>query len=109
MNATFGKSVEMTVNLKKLARKGSWKHKAPKCISYLRKFVRNQFSSEDEVLISPEINKYIWTNGIKNIPNKMRIKIEKRPSNKNPEANVFRICLVNVNTFKGLNSQSYAE
>lgn len=103
------KSVEMTVNLKKLARKASWRYKAPKCISYLRKLVRKQFRSENEVLIAPDVNKYIWTHGMRRVPTKIRVKIERAPSNKNPQVAVFRICMVEVNTFKGLSPQSYEE
>lgn len=109
MTSLSNKAVEMTINLGKLARKASWRYKAPKCIYYLKKFIQNQFKSENDILIAPEVNKYIWRHGIKNIPKRMRIKVERRPSNKNPELNVFRVCLVDVNTFKGLQSQSYAE
>lgn len=106
---SLNKAVEITINLKKLARKASWKHKAPKCIKFMRKFIQKYFKSEDEVLIAPEINKHIWTNGMKNLPSKVRVKLERGPSNKSPELNVIRVCMVNVNTFKGLQSQSYSE
>lgn len=68
-----------------------------------------QFNSDEDVFISPEVNKYIWTNGATNPPKKLRIKIERVPSNKNPELNMFRVGMVEVNTFKGLKPQSYTE
>lgn len=108
-NIKQNKSVEMTINLKKLARRASWKYKAPKSIKYIKSLVSKQFRSTDDVLIAPDVNKFIWSNGRTNLPCKVRVKVERTPSPTNPEKSIFKISRVVVNTYKGLNSQSYVE
>lgn len=99
------KTVEMTISLRRLAKRASWRYKALKGVKYLKKFIQKQFKSEDDVLIAPDVNKYVWSRGMRSVPGRMRIRVERSPSNKNPAESVFRLSLVEVSTFKGLNSQ----
>lgn len=96
------KTVEVTLNLKKLAKKVSWKHKSSMCIKTIRRHVKRQFKSDNDVMISPDVNKFVWSYGKRNIPTRMRVRIESIPSPKDATKNVFRVALVKVNTFKGL-------
>lgn len=102
---TKNKTIEVTVNIKRIAKKVSWRYKAAKAIRNLRIYVQKTFKSKDEVLISPDVNKRVFCNGMHNIPKKMRVRIERTPCNKDPSKSVFKVSLVNVNTFKGLNTQ----
>ncbi|KCZ75584.1 hypothetical protein H311_03439, partial [Anncaliia algerae PRA109] len=97
------------LNIKKLAKNASWRYKASSAIKCIRKFVQKQFKCKDEVLLAPDVNKRVFCNGMHNIPNKIRIRVERGPSNKDPLKNVFKVSLVNVNTFKGLITQAIAE
>ena len=103
------KTVELTINLRQLAKRASWRWKAVKGVKYLKKFVQKQFKTKDDVLVSPDVNNYVWSKGMRSVPGKMRIRIERGPSTKNPNENVFKLSLVDVSTFKGLNSQSFQE
>ncbi|KAM0676341.1 60S ribosomal protein L31B [Gurleya vavrai] len=103
------KIIEMTINLKKITNNVSWKYKAPHAVRNIKRLIQKNFHSKDDVLIAPELNKAIWVRGMKHVPNKVRIRIEKGPCTKNPENNVFRVALVIVGGFKGLLTQTVAE
>ncbi|KAM0688190.1 60S ribosomal protein L31B [Conglomerata obtusa] len=103
------KIVELTINLKKITNNVSWKYKAPFAVRNIKRLIQKNFHSEDEVLIAPELNKAIWVRGMKHVPKKVRIRVEKGPCTKNPEKSVFRVSLVIVGGFKGLLTQTVAE
>lgn len=103
------KTIEMTVNLKKVTNNVSWRYKAPFAIRNIKRLIQKNFHSQDEVLIAPELNKAVWVRGMKHVPNKVRIRVERGPCTKNPEKNVFRVSLVIVGGFKGLLTLSLTE
>lgn len=103
------KTIEMTINLKKTTKKVSWCYKAPHALRNMKKLIQRNFNSNDEVLIAPDLNKAVWVRGMKHVPNKVRIRVERGPSSKDPTKNVFRASLVIVGGFKGLLTQSISE
>ncbi|MGQ4914860.1 MAG: 50S ribosomal protein L31e [Candidatus Asgardarchaeia archaeon] len=50
--------------------------RAKKAISILRKFVTRHMKP-DELIIDPKVNEYIWKNGIKRPPRRIRIRATK--------------------------------
>ncbi|TBT99892.1 ribosomal protein L31 [Hamiltosporidium tvaerminnensis] len=103
------KITEMTVNLPAVARKVSWKRKASGAMKKLKKFLQKQFNVEGEVVMSPELNKFVWKGGIEKVPRRIRIRVERCTSKKNVEKSALRVSLVLVGSFKGLNSESFNE
>jgi len=58
-------------------KKGPRTKRAQKAIRYIRAFLQKHMKSED-VLIEGELNEKIWEKGIQKIPQKIRVKAEKR-------------------------------
>lgn len=111
MNNTLSenKVIEMTINLKKLTNNVSWRYKAPHGVRNIKRLIQKTFNTKEDVLIAPDLNKALWVRGMKNIPGKVRVRIERGPCTKNPANNVFRVALVIVGSFKGLITQSVSE
>lgn len=103
------KIIEMTINLRKLTHNVSWKYKAPYGVRNIKRLIQKNFKSEEEVLIAPDLNKAIWARGMRHVPGKVRIRVERAPSTKNPQVNVFKVSLVVVGGFKGLLTQAISE
>ncbi|KAF7683412.1 60S ribosomal protein L31 [Astathelohania contejeani] len=96
------KVFEMTISPDKLVKNISWVRKA-KCIGRrIKRHIKSQFKSDDDVIISPELNKKLWGRGITKVPKKIRVRVERVPSPKNPEKNVFMVSEIIVGSFKGL-------
>lgn len=111
MNNTLSenKIIEMTINLKKLTNKVSWRYKAPHGVRNIKRFMQKTFNTSEDVLIAPELNKALWVRGMKKIPGKVRVRVQRGPCTKNPANNVYRVSLVIVGSFKGLITQSMAD
>lgn len=103
------KTIELTVNLKKLTHNVSWKYKAPFAIRNLKRLVQKIFHSKEEVLIAPDLNKAVWVRGMRHTPKKVRVRVERVPDNKDASKCVFKVSLVIVGAFKGLLTQAICE
>merc|ERR1711959_625341 len=68
---------EYTINLHKRCHKIAFKKKAPKAIKMIIKFAKKVMQT-DIVKIHTDLNKYIWSKGIRNIPRRVRIKIQRK-------------------------------
>ena len=71
------KSIDATVNLHKVAHKISFKKKAPRAIREIVAYAQKTMGTSD-VRIDTELNKFIWSNGIRNIPRRVRVRLQKR-------------------------------
>lgn len=91
-----------TINLAHQCMGVSFKKRAPKCIKAI-KAVAQRITKVDDVKIGEEINAYVWSNGIRNVPRKIRVSIEvKEDDNKQHVVVNF----VDVDSFKGLRNES---
>ncbi|KAL0212944.1 hypothetical protein RCL1_006570 [Eukaryota sp. TZLM3-RCL] len=99
---------EFTINLHKRVYGMQFKKRCPRALSEVRKFVSRQMDTED-VRIDPAINKFVWMKGIRSPPNRLRVRCMRRESEEEPGKFYTRVVLVEVNTFKGLTSQTIVE
>ena len=63
---------------------------------------------EKDVRMDTELNHYVWKNGIRDIPNKVRIRISKK-KNQDEDAKEQFYCLVHhvdVESFSGLRTEN---
>ncbi|EJW05157.1 hypothetical protein EDEG_00768 [Edhazardia aedis USNM 41457] len=102
----IGKTIEMTVNLKKVTRGVSWTNKAPHAVRNIKRMIHKIYNTKDPVLIAPELNKAIWGRGKFHVPNKVRVRVEKFAGSKGP---VFKVSLVIVGSFKSLLTQAVTD
>lgn len=98
------KPLEFTLNLASLTKNDSWRWKAKQSIKRIRKFILREFKRPGAVKIDPEINTFILKNGMRNIPRKIRVRLEREISDKDASM-VYKLALVecpqfNVGTIK---------
>lgn len=77
-------SIDTTVNLHRLTHSIQFKKKAPRAINEIRRLVSKMMKTPD-VRIDATLNEYIWSNGIRNLPRKVRVRIS-RKKNEDEEA-----------------------
>ncbi|KAK3235959.1 60S ribosomal protein L31 [Cymbomonas tetramitiformis] len=70
-------SREYTLNLHKMLHKINFKKRAPRAVSEVKKFAAKVMKTED-VRIDVKLNKHIWSKGIRNVPNRIRVKVSRK-------------------------------
>lgn len=101
---------EYTINIHRRIHGVGFKRRAPRAIKEIKKFAEKQFGTPD-VRIDTRLNKYIWTNGIKNVPYRVRVRLS-RKRNEDEESVHKLYTLVQhipVATFKGLQTENVDE
>jgi large subunit ribosomal protein L31e len=101
---------DCTVNLHKALYKIQFKRRAPRAIRHIKQMARNTMHTED-VRIDAKLNQYIWGEGIKNVPRKVRVRIN-RKKNEEEDAKTKFYSLVqhlDVDDFHGLKSEKVIE
>ncbi|WIA36856.1 hypothetical protein OEZ86_008107 [Tetradesmus obliquus] len=68
---------EYTINLHKRLHSIKFKSKAPRAVKEIRAFAEKVMGTKD-VRLDVALNKAVWSKGIKNVPNKLRIVISRR-------------------------------
>lgn len=68
---------EYTVNLHKRVHKTSFKKKAPKAVKQIREFAAKMMGTKD-VRLDVKLNKAVWSQGVKNVPHRVRIVVSRR-------------------------------
>jgi len=61
----------------------------------------------DDVRIDAALNKYIWSNGVRNIPRRVRVRISRRKNDDDKAKSPFysHVQFLSVPSFKGLQTQ----
>lgn len=68
---------EYTINLHKRIHSISFKKRAPRAVKEIKKFAQKQMKTSD-VRIDVKLNKAVWSRGIRNVPHRLRIQIQRR-------------------------------
>jgi large subunit ribosomal protein L31e len=68
---------EYTINLHKKLHSIKFKSRAPRAVKEIRAFAEKMMGTKD-VRLDVALNKAVWSKGIKNVPNKLRIVISRR-------------------------------
>lgn len=66
-----------TINLAHECMGQSFKKRAPKCIKAI-KAIAARTARVADVLVGEDVNLFVWSQGIRNPPRKIRVEIEKR-------------------------------
>ena len=75
---------DYTLNMHKRLQGIQFKRRAPRAIREIRRFAQAQMYTND-VRIDTELNRQMWSQGIRNVPRKIRIRIS-RKQNEDEEA-----------------------
>merc|ERR1712057_111743 len=68
---------EFTINMHKRLHGTTFKKRAPRAIRAIRKFATQMMGTSD-VRVHPQLNKAVWSKGVKNIPHRVRVRCERR-------------------------------
>jgi large subunit ribosomal protein L31e len=71
------KALEATINLHKRLHGVSFKNRAPRAVREIKAFAKALMRTED-VRIDSELNKAVWAKGIRNVPFRVRVRMERR-------------------------------
>jgi len=99
-------SRDYTIHLSKRTHKVTFKKKAPRAVKEIRKFATDAMGTKD-VRIDAKLNKFIWANGIRKTPTRVRVRLS-RKMNEDEEADekLYTLAqLVEVTSFKGLQTE----
>ena len=101
---------EFTVNMHQRLRGIGFKRRAPRAIRELKKFAEKNMGTPD-VRIDTRLNKYIWSQGVKNVPFRVRVRLARKRNEDEDSANKLYTLIthVNVATFKGLQTETVDE
>lgn len=96
-------SRDYTINLHKLCHKTQFKKKAPKALKEIRKFAVDNMKTDD-VRIDTEVNQWVWSKGIRNVPRRIRVRLSRKKNEGEDGDNKFftEVKLLQVDSFKGL-------
>ena len=68
---------EYTINLAKAVHGITFKKRAPRAVSAVKKFAHKVMKTAD-VRVDVKLNKHIWSKGIRNVPRRIRVQISRR-------------------------------
>merc|ERR1711894_316409 len=94
---------EYTINLHKRTHGKQFKKRAPKAISEIKKFAETMMGTSD-VRIDTSLNKFVWSQGVKNVPKRARVRLSRRHNDDEDSTNKLYtlVTFVKVDSFKGL-------
>ncbi|CAL8099516.1 unnamed protein product [Orchesella dallaii] len=92
-----------TINLHRRLHGIRFKYRAPRAIDEVRKFAQQQMGTQD-VRIEETVNKQVWSRGVRNVPFKLRVKLERRRNDDEDSVHKLYtiVSFVPVASFKGL-------
>merc|ERR1712198_483031 len=68
---------EYTINLHKRIHGMQFKKRAPRAIREIKKFAEQMMGTSD-VRIDVSLNKFVWSQGVRNVPRRARIRLARR-------------------------------
>ena len=74
---TLPKSIVATINLHKRLHGVTFKRKAARAVSEIKKFASKTMGTTD-VRVDSDLNKLVWAKGIRNVPYRVRVKLTRR-------------------------------
>ena len=88
-------SRKMRVNLHKQCHGVQFKKKAPHAVKVIKELVKRNMLTKD-VRIDPELNKEIWKNGVRNLPTRVEIIMERKKNEDEEEGQEKMYTLVKL-------------
>ncbi|KAL5497785.1 RPL31B [Sanghuangporus vaninii] len=94
---------EYTIHLHKRVHGRSFKKRAPWAVKSVVQFAQKSMGTKD-VRVDPKLNQQLWSQGIKNVPHRIRVRLErKRNDDEDAKEKLYTYATyVPVASFKGL-------
>ncbi|KAJ4462581.1 putative DNA repair protein RAD50 [Paratrimastix pyriformis] len=99
---------EYTIDIHKRIHGMSFKERAPRALREIRAFAAKAMGTRD-VRMDTKVNKYIWSNGIRNVPRRIRVRIQRKRSEDEDSDEKFYSVVSHVpaETFEGLVTKKF--
>merc|ERR1712078_863758 len=81
---------EYTINLHKRLHSSTFKKRAPRAVRAIRKFATEMMGTSD-VRVHPQLNKAVWSKGVKNVPCRIRVRCERRRNDDEAKEKLYTI------------------
>jgi large subunit ribosomal protein L31e len=97
---------DYTIVLHKLCQGTQFKKKAPKALKVVREFAKKNMLTPD-VRIDVKLNQFIWNQGIRNIPRRIRVRLQRKKDEEDESGKKFYtlVQLIQIEDFKGLRTE----
>ncbi|KOO23953.1 ribosomal protein l31 [Chrysochromulina tobinii] len=83
---------EYTVHLRKLLHGIGFKKRAPRAVKEIKAFAKKMMGTED-VRVDTKLNKYLWSQGIKGVPGRVRVRLaRKRNDDEEAAEKLYTLC-----------------
>ncbi|CAI2383179.1 unnamed protein product [Moneuplotes crassus] len=101
-------SRDYTIHLAKRVHKIAFKKRAPRAIREIVKFAEKEMRTGD-VRVDTALNRYIWSNGVRNIPRRVRVRFVRQKNNDDQKSKFYTLVQhVPVDSFKELQTENAA-
>lgn len=96
-------SRDCTINLHKRCHKTQFKFKTTKAVREIKRFAEKNMQTKDN-RISVELNQFIWKQGVRGVPRRVRVRLERKKNEDEKSGEKFytEVNLINVRSFKNL-------
>ena len=74
----------VSINLHKRLHKATFKNKAPKALKQIKEQAQRVMFTQD-VRIDPEVNKFVWEHGIRNVARRVKLTMERKKDEEDEE------------------------
>ena len=79
---------DYTLNMHKILQGIQFKKRAPRAIRDIKRFATKEMFTQD-VRIDTALNRFVWLNGIRNVPRKIRVRISRKRNEDEDAKNKF--------------------
>merc|ERR1719284_1499234 len=101
-------SREYTIHLRKLLHGVGFKKRAPRAVKEVKAFAKKMMGTDD-VRVDTKLNKFLWSQGIKGVPGRVRVRLaRKRNDDEEAAEKLYTLCMhvpVERYQYKGLQTQ----
>ena len=99
---------DYTIHLHKKIHSLGFKKRAPRAVKEIRDFAQRVMKTED-VRIDAQLNRFVWSQGIRNVPYRVRVRMTRKKVEDNEELMYTLVQYVPVDSFAGLRPERVAE
>merc|ERR1711934_713034 len=96
---------EYTIHLRKLLHGVGYKKRAPRAVKEVKAFAKKMMGTDD-VRVDAKLNKFLWSQGIKGVPGRVRVRLaRKRNDDEEAAEKLYTLCMhvpVERYQYKGL-------
>jgi len=96
---------EYTIHLRKVLHGVGYKKRAPRAVKEVKEFAKKAMGTDD-VRVDTKLNKFLWSQGIKGVPGRVRVRLaRKRNDDEEAAEKLFTLCMhvpVERYQYKGL-------